>query len=358
MESMMNSKKNRGFTLVELLVVIGIIAVLIGILLPALNRARESAYAVKCGSNLHQIGIGMAIYLADNKQVFPASYIYVGHSIVNGVQTPATPIMGYINWSSYFFQDYSDAKFSSATPPPGIAIATPGPYVDASKWGMFQCPSLDKGGIPATNTAPGNGDPGIMNDVPNYVDYQAPRMAYTLNEAICPRNKFTNFQQDVRTEQFVKSAAIRHSSNVILGTEWNPSSAVVVDTGEVSGRPVYKSHRPVCGFTSITSIGGAYTEMVDVPLPTGNSVGIIQESAGLITKNPVGTFQVISRLDWVGRNHGSSGVDGQGWSKKQSNFLYVDGHVEKKDIRNTLSPFQWGETMYSLVPNTDVQTQQ
>jgi len=63
--------RRAGFTLVELLVVIGIIAVLIGILMPALIAARKAANTTQCGSNMRQIGNAMRMYLDQNKGKFP-----------------------------------------------------------------------------------------------------------------------------------------------------------------------------------------------------------------------------------------------------------------------------------------------
>lgn len=64
-------RKRAAFTLIELLVVVSIIAVLIGILLPSLNKARTHARRVSCASQLHQVGIAMMTYMQDNRDRMP-----------------------------------------------------------------------------------------------------------------------------------------------------------------------------------------------------------------------------------------------------------------------------------------------
>jgi prepilin-type N-terminal cleavage/methylation domain-containing protein/prepilin-type processing-associated H-X9-DG protein len=64
-------KTNRAFTLLELLVVIAIIAILASLLLPVLSAAKRRAGQAMCINNLKQLGLGMQIYLDDNRDVFP-----------------------------------------------------------------------------------------------------------------------------------------------------------------------------------------------------------------------------------------------------------------------------------------------
>ncbi len=70
--------RHKGFTLIELLVVISIIALLVGILLPALGAARKSAQRIACASNLRQLAIAGAAYATDNQDILP--YQFAGTS--------------------------------------------------------------------------------------------------------------------------------------------------------------------------------------------------------------------------------------------------------------------------------------
>lgn len=83
--------RDRAFTLVELLVVIGIVAALVAILLPALGSAREQARSTQCLSNLRQLAVALQDYVANNRGICPPSQ-WGGRSwdldLVNDVPTP------------------------------------------------------------------------------------------------------------------------------------------------------------------------------------------------------------------------------------------------------------------------------
>ncbi len=118
-------RRSRGFTLIELLVVIAIIAILIGLLLPAVQKVREAAARMSCTNNIKQLALGIHDYENSNGKV-PPFYAGTNASVAN-------PVTG--NWSGYILPYIEQANALTAS---GVNTMT---IEDKAPIKTYNCPS-------------------------------------------------------------------------------------------------------------------------------------------------------------------------------------------------------------------------
>lgn len=333
---MVKHMRRNGFTLIELLVVVAIIALLIAILLPSLAGARNQARTSVCGANLRSVGIGVFIYESEFKCI-PPSYVYKnGYNPDGSQKTEARE--GYIHWSALIYGSN-----------PNNAASDSSKVVGKIPLKAFMCPSLEKGGLPPTNPRKQDLMDGVAPEEPDVVDEQAPRLAYTLNEALSPRNKFQRIDwSSPREYRTVRSSEIENSASTILATEYGPNPKTISEESKISAdKLVIKSHRPVHGFRPGSPATASSMHMAQTGKPGNPNIFRYKptdpEFANL--KKDPDSQQSECLLNVIGRNHGTGG-----WTSRKSNFLYADGHVEAKTVAETIKTngFEWGKKFYSL----------
>ena len=103
----MSRSCKRGFTLIELLVVIAIIAILIALLLPAVQNAREAARRTQCKNNLKQLGLAMHNY-HDVHKMFPPGYRFMPNSAIEAMGSPNVSLLPFLDQAN--LQELADAE--------------------------------------------------------------------------------------------------------------------------------------------------------------------------------------------------------------------------------------------------------
>ncbi|HEY1685203.1 MAG TPA: prepilin-type N-terminal cleavage/methylation domain-containing protein [Tepidisphaeraceae bacterium] len=307
-------RKNKlsAFTLVELLVVIGIIALLISILLPSLNRARESANQVKCMSNLRTIGQALAFYTGDNQGCMPWGLVqyaptYWGNQSLKRSYIADPKDANQPSWRDYLARElYKRAAGTS----------NQSDTQDNGMWGIFICPtspvSVRKSSYTSYTT-----NPRLM---PNMGDGDAYMNTYESTSSKFSQGTTYNMTP-------YKMAHVRHTDQIVAVFDAAVTADPNIDNGgetaSVTGFPL--DNGALIGYGGSYTIGRSNKNFLtdDYSHSTGFGPGDpINVAAG--NETPTFTANDYNKDDdgnWDNIRFRHSG-------NKQANCLCLDGHVQ------------------------------
>jgi prepilin-type N-terminal cleavage/methylation domain-containing protein/prepilin-type processing-associated H-X9-DG protein len=187
--------RRRGFTLVELLVVMAVIAILAALLLPALRLAKGRAQAILCLNNTKQLAVAWQLYANEHDDMLPYNLGMAGSSF----RTDLNWVNNVMTW------DLSPDNTNLAT----ITQASLGPFIGGNP-GIFRCPSDT-----------------VLSDVQSAAHWQARIRSYSMNAMVGDAGDFSTNGYNVNNPyytQFFKLTQIRHPSEIFVFLDEHPDS--------------------------------------------------------------------------------------------------------------------------------------